>query len=205
MRCMMNISLITRGPSRRHQRAGAFTGLAVAWLGAASLLAPAAQAGESCIKCTGPAQSYRCVVSGLDASIDRRRLGFYCASHIARQKGHNACAAVRQARDCDGVTLRLAYDPDTDDLLAARSTDGENPHEKDKADKQDGPPGTVVELTRETARKTGESLERARDETVETTRGMGERVKDAVSGAATAIDRATRSTLKCIGTLFDEC
>lgn len=201
----MHLSFITRRSSRRYQRAGTLTGLAAACLGVASLFASAAQAGESCIKCTGPAQDYRCIVSGLDATVDQRRLGFYCASRIARQKGHNACASVRKARDCDGVTLRLAYDPDTGAPLAAVPPDDETPGETDQAGKEDGPPGTVVELTRETARRTGESLERARDETVETTRGVGERVKDAVSGAATAIDRATRSTLKCIGTLFDEC
>jgi len=173
-------------------------------MGAAGLLAPAVQAGESCIKCTGPAQNYRCVVSGLGGSIDQRRLGFYCASRIARRKGHNACASVRQARGCDGVTLPLAYDPDPVEPFASASPDGEKPREDEKA-RKDGPPETVVELTKETARQTEQSLRRAGEETAETTRGVGERVKDAVAGATTAVDRAARSTWKCIGTLFDEC
>jgi len=118
---------------------------------------------------------------------------------------------VRTQSQCSGDRRRYVYDGDRPLLppLAKVHEDAgahrEREAEDDGAAQKDGPPDTVVELTRETARRTSESLERAADETAETTRSVGERMRDAVSDTAGAVDRAARNTLKCIGSLFDDC
>jgi hypothetical protein len=172
------------------------------------LAPPAAWAEPSaiCVQCTGPAQSYGCTVAGADAPADRRRLGLYCAARIARDESHSTCAAVRREMQCKGVQRSYVYDGDArlpGTLTGAEPDPAQDPDAQ--AAEKDGPPETMVELSRETARQTGETLKRAADETAETTRGVGERVRDAAVGAAEAVDRATRNTIKCIGSLFDDC
>jgi len=166
--------------------------------------APVAQSDEICVRCTGPAQTYRCTVQGDDAPKDLRGRGFYCASRIAEDEHHASCAAVRREMQCQGEPRSYVFD-------AAKPLPGvlahiEEPVQEEVRDKEKaGPPETVEELTRETARRTGESLEKAADQTVKTTRGIGEQVRDAVAGAAGAVDRAARGTVKCIGSWFDDC
>ncbi len=165
-----------------------------------------AQAGEICVRCTGPEQTYRCSVLGPDAPAEQRRLGFFCASRIAKDENHTACAAVRKEKQCLGARRSYVYDaaagvpgPLADERPEDRA------HEAGPEPEREGPPRTVVDLTRETARQTEESLEKAADRTVETSRTIGERVRDAAEGAAGAVEDATRSTIRCIGSLFDDC
>lgn len=177
--------------------AALLTGL---WLGISGV-----EAGEICVKCTAPAQTYRCTVAGEGAPADLRRQGFYCASRIAADEDHDTCAAVRREKQCSGEPRRYVYDASAPvpQVLEPRRDD-EAPA-SGRAKRKDGPPETMVELTRETARQTEESLEEAADETVETTRGVGEQVGDAVQDAAGAVDRAARNTVKCIGSWFNDC
>ena len=165
-----------------------------------------AQAGEICIRCTGPEQTYRCSVLGADAPADQRRLGFYCASRVAQDEDHSTCAAVRKEKQCQGARRSYVYDATArvpGPLADERPED--QGREAERELEQDGPPRTVVDLTRETARQTEESLEKAADQTVETTRTIGERVRDAAEGTAGAVENATRATIRCIGSLFDDC
>ncbi|RIA56369.1 hypothetical protein [Dichotomicrobium thermohalophilum] len=168
--------------------------------------ATSARAGEICIRCTAPEQTYRCAVVGNEVPADLRRRGFYCASRIAKDEGHDTCAAVRKETQCQGVQRSYVYDPHAavPGPLADESQAGTE-DEAERTEDDDGPPKTVVDLTRETARQTEESLEEAADQTVETTRGVGERVRDAAGTAATAVEEATRTTIRCIGSLFDDC
>jgi len=161
---------------------------------------------DICIRCTGPEQTYRCAVLGDAAPADLRRQSFYCAARIAEDEDHSTCAAVRKETQCRGVRRSYVYDasaPTLGPLAQDEPSAGED--EADNVNKEEGPPRTVVDLTRETARRTEEGLERAADETVETTRGLGQRVQDAAENAAGAVDRAARSTIRCIGSLFDDC
>jgi len=155
----------------------------------------AARADQVCVKCSAPAATYRCELTGADVPSDARRVGFYCASRIARDEQHSTCAVVRREEQCAGQRRSYVFDasaPVPGSLLGDPEGSSTQPEEARKT--RNGPPETVEELTRETARRTGESLERAAKETVETTRGIGEHVGD-----------AARATWRCIGSLFDEC
>ncbi len=171
-----------------------------------------AQPDEVCVSCTGPTQSYRCVLTGPQAPDDLRIAGFYCAARIAEQDAHRICAALRSHDQCDGALRSFVYDADAGlpgavgpDVAARGDEAGQYGAGQDapssQREQRDGPPETMVELTRETR----EELKRAARETAKTTRNVGERVRDAAAGAAGAVDRAARRTWKCIGTLFDEC
>ena len=193
--------MILRSQSIRLLIVGGVAALAMPVLGI-----PGLRADGICIKCTGPAATYRCAVQGADVPEDARSKRFYCASRIAEEEHHSACAAVRREKQCTGAQRSYVFDARTplpNDLRMPQER--ESSQRRGEAAETDGPPETVEELTRETARRTGESLERAADETVETTRGIGERVRGAASDAAGAVDRAARATFRCIGSLFDEC
>jgi len=163
-------------------------------------------AGEVCIRCTAPEQTYRCDVLGGDAPADVYRIGLYCAARIAEDDGHAACAAVRKEPHCPGSTRSYVYDARLPaPWLPAPDQHAEHEGAAVSAQDRDGPPDTVVELTRETARRTEEGLERAADETAQTTRSVGKRVQDAAEGAVNAVDRAAQNTIRCIGSWFDDC
>lgn len=160
------------------------------------------KAGEICIKCTTPSQTYRCTVVGEEVPADLRRQGFYCASRIAADEDHGTCAVVRKEKQCLGEPRRYVYDADAPAPQALIPPEGGgDTGQASTQEKKDGPPETMVDLTRETARQTEKNLEDA----AETTRGIGEQVSDAVRNAAGAVGRAARDTAKCIGSWFDEC
>jgi len=168
--------------------------------------ASSSSAGEICVICSAPEQTYLCSVVGADASTDQRRLGFYCVARIAEDEGHGSCAAVRNQQQCRG--LRRSYTFDASAPAPGPLADDHRNQAEPAAgtvEHEGGPPETVVELTRETARRTGESLDKAAERTVETTRGIGERVRDAAQNAAGAVENATRTTIRCIGSLFNDC
>lgn len=163
-----------------------------------------AHGSEICIKCTSPAKTYRCALLGEDAPVQLRHRGFYCASRIADEEDHQTCAAVRRETQCAGERRDYVYDP-TAPVPGPLVEDEDGEALEQPPQPKDGPPGTVAELTQETARQTEEGLKKAADQTVETTRGVGEQVSDAVRGAAGAVDRAARATFRCLGSWFDEC
>lgn len=160
------------------------------------------------MRCTSPDQSYLCEVAGANLGDNSRTVGFYCAGRLAQEHGHRTCAVARDDAQCEGDYRRYVYERDAPSLPlldqgpgAPTQAQDAQAQEPQVAKEKKGPPETVVELTRETARKTGEGLKRAADETARTTRGFGERVRD----AADVVGRATRNTMKCIGSLFDDC
>ncbi|MFP3920696.1 MAG: hypothetical protein ACLFPA_07495 [Dichotomicrobium sp.] len=172
------------------------------WLGI-----PGIEASEICIKCTAPAQTYRCTLAGEDAPADLRLRGFHCASRIAADEDHGTCAVVRKQRQCPGEPRQYVYDSNAPapPALIPPADGGDIGKAATRKKNGDGPPDTVVELSRETARQTGESLEEAAKDTAETTRGVGEQVGDAVRNAAGAVGRAARDTVTCVGSWFNEC
>jgi len=168
--------------------------------------ASSSTAGEICVMCSAPQQTYLCSVIGADASTDQRRLSFYCVARIAEDEGHGSCAAVRNQQQCRG--LRRSYTFDASAPVPRPLADDDRNEAEPEAgivEEEGRPPETVVELTRETARRTGESLDRAAERTVETTRGIGERMRDAAENTAGAVENATRTTIRCIGSLFNDC
>jgi len=195
---------MTRRPQSIFIYAALAAGLIAAFL-------PARAHGEPlsvCVRCTSPVQSYLCEVAGANLADGSRNAGFYCAARLAEEHGHRTCAVARNDARCEGDYRRYVYEPEAAGVPAIGVTAEELPEaeaaeraEQDAKKQEKGPPETVVELTRETARKTGESLKRAADETAETTRSVGEHVRD----AADAVGRATRNAMKCIGSLFDDC
>lgn len=195
------MQMIRRYQSRRVKALLAAAALPF-WAGTASTTS----AGELCIRCTAPEQTYLCSVRGENVPADERRLGFYCAARIAEDDDHATCAVVRKEKQCQGVRRSYVFDG-TAPVPGALADDTRVPKREQAAGaaETEGPPSTVVELTRETARQTEESLEKAADQTVETTRGIGERVQDAATGVAGAVEQATRTTIRCLGSLFNDC
>jgi hypothetical protein len=164
-----------------------------------------AHASEVCVTCVAPAQTYRCTVVGDGAPADPRRLGLYCAYRIAQDEAHASCASVRKQTQCEGLQRQYGFD----EAAAPKNFLVVEPDETaDTASEQkqnDGPPRTVVEFTRETARQTTEGVKTATQETVETTRNLGQQVQHSVKGAAEAVDGAARATWRCVGSWFDDC
>lgn len=198
--------------TRRHQSNFLLAALAA---GFTALAWPGGAVGEPsavCVRCTGPAQSYLCEVSGANVGSGSRTAGFYCAARLAQEHGHRTCAVARNDVQCEGEYRHYVHEPGAAEVPTigvaikdAPEAQSAEPSEQGAAKRKEGPPETVVELTRETARKTEESLKQAADDTAEATRGVGQRMRDAAAGAAETVGRATRNTIKCIGSLFDDC
>lgn len=181
-------------------------------------LAGAAQ--DICVHCTEPERIYQCQVEKAEASADNRALSFFCVAKLADEYGHRTCAVVRKRSTCTGVLKTYVYDPRVVQGLAGapeaqRGEDVRKTAKNGKASK-DGPPDTLVGLTKETARETGEVLgkagrsiggaaEKAAKATAQTSRKIGESVRDALSNAGKAVDQSARKTLKCIGSAFEDC
>jgi hypothetical protein len=93
----------------------------------------AAEAGEYCVSCSGPDQSYRCEVDGgADA-----RAWLMCITELAREGGHESCSVDRnQSAPCPGIHKVLSAPvgpaPPMPPVQVARPDDGVR--------RSDGPP-----------------------------------------------------------------
>jgi hypothetical protein len=158
-------------------------------------------AAEICVRCLGPERAYRC---RLDGTHDARRAGFICAARIAKEEAHDTCAVVRQQTGCTGDLRQYAddggQDLDTGAPLAAASAP-ETVEPEPAQTPTEGPPGTLVDLTRQSAKQTERALGEAAEKTGEAARSLGETVRD----AGTAVGRAARKTIKCLGSGLQKC
>lgn len=181
------------------------------------LISPSA-AQDICVRCTGPEQTYRCQVDGAGVPSDGRALSFFCAAKIAEENTHASCAVVRRPKECVGPLRTYAYDPEAVPQFGAPLPDGTESEaaQAGPEKKREGPPDTLVDLTKETAKETGKVISKAGEKiggaaktaakaTEKTTRKIGEKVRDVVTDAGKAVDQAARKTLKCIGSALQNC
>ena len=164
----------------------------------AAMVSPAFSGEIACVICTGPAQTYRCQITG--GTAEDVGVGLFCASRIASEHSHESCAAQRNAAGCDGLLVTYAYG---DNEAVGAAATGETPAEPKKVDKAE--PKTLGELTKDTVEGSANAVKKAGENIGSAASKAGKATTDAIKGAGTAIGDATKKTLKCLGSALNDC
>lgn len=180
----------------------------------APLPAQAQNVQDYCIKCTNPDQSYICRIVSNSGNAQGKQL--LCIMNIAREHGHDSCAATNQSQSCSGVLVQYE----------ASSTPSESPVTPEanvavlppapKQIKASKEPKTLVEFTKETTRATQKSLKSVGRNThkaisktgrkiTKFTHKTGKKITKFTHKVGHKISKATKTTWKCITSLFASC
>lgn len=180
---------------------------------------------DLCVTCQEPFAVYRCAFDGNSPfHITAPGASLVCARELAQRGGHARCGVQRNSfASCEGELVVIT--PPGDDLMpqtppagaagtldseglpAASDATGENATAEDTALVEElepepkGPPKTVEELAKRTAKSTKQGLQDAGDAVAGATRKTGEKIGEAGS----AIGGAAKSTWRCLSTLFTDC
>lgn len=161
----------------------------------------AAHAQTICVRCTGPEASYRCQTTA-EMPVPEKSIGLFCASKLARERGHQSCATERGVTACDGVLVEFAYDPAAapegfDAAGAGEAPPGQRP--------ESGEPETLADLTKDAVDNSAKNMEKAGKTLGDAARDAGQATANALKGAGKAIGDATKKTLKCLGSALNDC
>lgn len=181
---------------------------------------------DLCVTCQEPFAVYRCTFDeNSPFHVTAPGASLVCARELAQRGGHARCGIRRNSLgSCEGElvyvtppaddrlpqapppgmadTLNpdgLAVPPDTLEANANAEPLEEPVEEMEPAQK--GPPKTVEELAKRTAKSTKQGLQDAGDAVAGATRKTGEKIGEAGS----AIGGAAKSTWRCLSTLFTDC
>lgn len=117
-----------------------------------------AAAQEYCVVCIQPQATYRCVIG--DARLAKGEpLQAFCISALAKGGSHGGCRIQPgTVFDCDGPVKKLATPPPAQD-----SAKGAEALDKPKQREARTPPAAIDQVTRDAARSSGETIEKASD------------------------------------------
>lgn len=155
---------------------------------AASLMpvaSPVRAAEQVCVVCTSPDAQYSCSLAPREAGqgdlgLAGARLKMRCIREIAESYGHQTCkVSDSPIATCPGTVHMVQGDA----APAAGPAANPAPRGGPRADRNDGPPKTVVDMTKRAAGETQEQLEKS-----------GE-----------VVERAARQTWRCVTSLFTKC
>ena len=162
---------------------------AMTWTRAAVVLvaATASQGGalaqDVCIVCEEPRATYRCIAQDGPTRPSDAHLQLVCITEIAKSGGHASCSASRkQTGPCEGV-IRQVVAGAAPPVLSQPPGGAPDPAQGEAAKKPKGPPETVEELAKQTAKSTKEQIVKA---------------GDSVGGAA-------KKSWRCLTSLFKDC
>ncbi len=167
-----------------------------------------AQAGSAqadiCVSCDNPAETYVCRATAAPEHQsflqDQRLLQVACIRKIATDYGHGQCRTNKTGRQtCTGALVTV----DVTDMARQyvnrlpkplRPTTGGSasdvPASSDRPEASPSEPKTVVELAKRTAQNSQKQLNN---------------VGEAVQKAGEAVGEGAEKTLRCLGTLFQDC
>ena len=219
-----------RGPDWRLGRRRRPDGLAVAMSMAVILLLAAgmplwADEADYCIKCSGPGQApdktYVCRIRAEGGSAQGRQL--YCIMNIARDNGHDSCAARSMAGGCEGTLVTYAISGGLPAAPAAPAPaipaglpSASRPDEEKQHHSAQKPPRTLIEFSKQAARDTSKGFRKLGRNTQKGFRKLGRNTAKAIKKTGRKITRftkklgnniskATRTTFNCLTSLFSNC
>lgn len=179
-----------------------------------------ATAGKSyCVTCQGPLQTYLCDVEMPNGSPGKQATQLFCVIQIAKQQNHLSCSVRKsQPGPCQGPTLNFTYSGPVISNPAGHNWEDDTP-----APGKPKEPGTLVDLTKEAVKDTGQNIKNAGKAVGNATKKTGEFVKDsgifvkdsAVKAGETvgdaaittgqSITNAAKKSYKCLMSLFSDC
>ena len=171
-------------------------------------IACAANAGELCVACSGPAASYRCALEGDDPSKPvNPGLQLLCIKELAARGGHKSCSIdrVHAAGPCNAPLVTVARPPEgTVAPVPIRSPDDTTAREPepapgDAADEK--PPATVEALAKASAEQSKKDWDKTNAQVKENTAAAGEKLEKAGNSVGTAL----KKSFDCVASLFSQC
>lgn len=169
-----------------------------------------ASAGEICVVCSEPAQSYRCGFEG-ETAAPASGAGFQlaCIKELATRGGHKSCSIdrARASGPCDGLLVAL---PHPGEAAAAATAPAVAPPPVAAAAPvaapasiapKDQPPATVEALAKATVEQSKKDWEKANATVQETTSEAGQGLKKAGNAVGTAV----KKSWDCVVSLFSSC
>lgn len=200
---------------------GGSAGVAVLLAGVAG-----AAAQDLCVSCNGPAQTYRCQISGTHGTAigtTDPRAQVLCITEIARQGGHETCTVDRGKADtCDGPVKVVtppdegfaaappppsgaaaverppaAVDPNRE-TAAVPATPGLLPPKAAMAPAE-GEPRTVEEMVGKSGVTPKTGLQKAGQTIAKTANSAGEAVSDTAKAAGEAVTGTAKSAGDAVG------
>ncbi len=150
---------------------------------------PSALGNSICVTCEGPAAVYSCSYApnenGSRPQKTNRALQFICIQDVARQYKHASCSVRRHELDvCNGqVHMMSPLAPQASPSQPNAPVDANTSQIPGVAKKKPREPKTVVEMAKQTARKTQKQIDKS----------------------AKTVSKAARSTWRCISSLFSKC
>lgn len=199
--------------------AGSLLAFAVAVMGSST----SSTARDLCVTCQEPFAVYRCAFDeNSPFHVTAPGASLVCARELAQRGGHARCGIQRNSfASCEGELVVIT--PPADDLLPPTPPSGvagapnnedlatpadpinENPEEAVQGEvlqpEPQGPPKTVEELAKRTAKSSKQGFKDAGDAVAGAAKTTGEKIGEAGS----AIGGAAKSTWRCLSTLFSDC
>ena len=170
-------------------------------------LALGAAAEEYCVTCTEPDAKYRCVIAQPTPDAHDEHGPLRCISEIAQSGGHASCSVgAATSGPCPSnlhtVTLPAVAPPPPQPVPApvytpmvpAAESVAPPKAEAEPAPPPEGPPKTVEEFAKKTAKASGDGLKKA-----------GEAVTDSAQSAGNAVGNAAKKTWDCLSSFFGKC
>jgi len=168
---------------------------------------------DYCIKCTNPNETYICRISSNSSQTQGKQL--LCIMNIAREHGHDSCAATTEAHACSGVLVQYKVNGSGMPQAPVEKASTIPAHEQPPVAPVDATkkePETLVEFTKQAGTATKKSLQSASTDTGNAIKNTGKAISDTGSQighftgkVGSNIKKATTTTLKCITSLFSNC
>ncbi len=168
---------------------------------------------DYCIKCTGPDETYVCRIVSDTPNVRGKKL--LCIMNIARENNHDSCTASAQSTGCSGVLVQ--YDisgtmPRTgNSQTGATAPTAPAPASPTKTTRKKEPE-TLVEFTKKATLATKKGIKNAGKDTKKVLKKTGKaisktgsKIKHFTSKVGRNIKKASKTTLKCLTSLFFNC
>lgn len=170
---------------------------------------PAHSAGDLCIRCTQPDDTYICRIRSGTSGSEGQQL--FCIMSIAQQYGHGSCA-VNLQNACSGrlVEYDLPQGLPDNTLHDRQAIREESDAEGAKVPSAAVPgaarePKTLLEFTQQTAAATKKGIKSVGESTGEAIGSTGEKVEGFTKSIGEGVKQATQKTFNCITSLFTRC
>jgi hypothetical protein len=160
---------------------------------------------DYCVKCVNPDQTYICRIISNSAQTQGKQ--FLCIINIAKEQGHDSCTATAQSLSCSGILVQYEISgspaPQTSADNIAATVKPTTPAQT--KGHQDDEPRTLVEFTKQATKATKNNIKSAGKNTGKAIKKTGKKITKFTSKVGRNIEKATKTTLKCITSLFSSC
>jgi len=167
---------------------------------------------DYCIKCSNPDETYICRIVSNSNSARGKQL--FCIMNIAKELGHDSCAATTQSQSCSGVLVQYEVSGRPADPAPSPTVHSnlDTTNQNIAPPKAASEPRTLVEFTKKATKATKTGIKSASKDTTKALKKTGKaltktgkKITKFTKKVGKNITKATKTTWKCITSLFFSC